>query len=55
MKRRKGFSKIVINGEEFLFNWVKTVRGVMLIMYDREDKRIEILWDGGEIDMAWER
>ena len=42
MKSRKGFGKININGKHFLFNWAKNPDGAMLVMYDVNDKKMEI-------------
>jgi hypothetical protein len=48
MKHRKGFGKIDINGKKFLFNWAKNPNGPMLVMYDSNNRKIEIprhVWD----------
>ena len=42
MKSRKGFCKIDINGKNFLFNWANNPDGPMLVMYDKQDRKIEI-------------
>lgn len=42
MKNRKGFGKININGNKFLFNWADNPDGPMLVMYDENDRKIEI-------------
>jgi hypothetical protein len=48
MKSRKGFAKISINGEKFLFNWANNPDGPMLIMYASDSEKIEIpytIWE----------
>jgi hypothetical protein len=42
MKSRKGFCKIDINGKKFLFNWANNPDGPMLVMYYKNDRKIEI-------------
>lgn len=42
MKLRKGFGKININGQTFLFNWAKSLEGLKLVMYCKNDSKIEI-------------
>lgn len=42
MKKRKGFGKINIDGEKFLFNWADNPNGPLLVMYDQNDRKIEI-------------
>ena len=39
MRKRKGFGKIILDGEEFQFTW-STVPS--LILYDKDDKKIAI-------------
>ncbi len=42
---RKGFGKINIDGKIFQFNWANTPDGPLLVMYDEDNKKIEIPYD----------
>lgn len=47
MKKRKGFGKIILgDNEQFQFCWgYDSTRNIILILYDCNDKKIEIKYD----------